>query len=96
MGEGREGRRDGVDGGGGRCGPPRLMVRDLSYWRAHPWDFVVETVLETAGASYSLQPLGVALVASHPIFLLNHLVGGLASMSGEPPFCLVYMLGFLP
>ena len=45
MGEGRDGRRDGVEGGGGRCGPPRLEVRDLSYWRAHPWDFVVETVL---------------------------------------------------
>lgn len=30
--EGRRGRRDGVEGGAGRPGTLRLVVRDFSYW----------------------------------------------------------------
>ena len=85
MGGGRRGQVQTTQAGGER---PFLL-------ESSPLDFVMETVLETAGGSYSPQPLGVALVARHPIFLLNHLAG-LAGMSGEPPFCLVYMLGLPP
>lgn len=55
----KDGER-GSEGGGSRGGPLRLVVRDLSSWRTHPWDFVMKTILQPAGGSYhpTLQPGG--------------------------------------